>query len=214
MTRVLALLLVLLPLSARADELWMWTMLELYRQPPFSGGVFLVNRMDSEDGAYVQMVSPRLKYEAQPWLELGTALSMLSIENVKTEDRYLQLRPEFETNFRFDLSPQLRLEDRNRLEWRQNEGSGLTTNRARHRLQIAWTLPEAVGPLTRVFSNNEWLIDLHRGEWTENRLVPLGLTFKTSANSDLDLFYMIDSTLIAEAWHHESVLGTYLRLRF
>lgn len=214
MRRLIALLLVFLPNLTRADEWWAWTMLEMYRHDPWSGGVFLVNRLDSGDGAYVQMVSPRAKYQATRWLDLGAGLSMLSIENTKTDDRYLQFRPEFETNFKVDLSSQVRLENRNRLEWRQNEGAGLTTHRARHRLQLAWTFPRPVGPWNRAFVSNEWLIDLHRGEWTENRLVPIGLTFKTSTHTDLDLFYMIDSTLAADSWHHESVLGTYLRVRF
>lgn len=214
MLRLLSLALILFPILAHADEWWAWTMLEMYRRDAWTGGVFLVNRLDSEDGAYVQMVSPRLKYQATSWLDLAAGLSMLSIENTKTHDRHLQFRPELETNFKFDLSPYLRLENRNRLEWRQNEGTGLTTHRARHRLQAARTFPKPVGAWNRVFLSNEWLFDLHRGEWTENRLVPLGLTFKTSAHTDLDLFYMIDSTLVADSWHHESVLGTYLRVRF
>ena len=44
--------------------------------------------------------------------------------------------------------------------------------------------------------------------------MPLGITFKLSNTADLDCFYMIDSIRSNAAWKHESVLGTYLRLRF
>jgi hypothetical protein len=75
-------------------------------------------------------------------------------------------------------------------------------------------LPRPLGPLTRLFVSNEWLTDLHRLQQTENRLVPLGLTFKLGSQTDLDIFYMIDSNRAKAAWTHESVLGTYLRVRF
>lgn len=211
------LLWVLLLLSAsflRADEWWAWSMLEFYRLPPWTAGVFLGNRADTDDGSIVQIISPRVKYAALPWLELGVGLSALSIENTTTHDRYGQLRPELEINPRADLTPHLRLEWRNRMEWRWNEDSAFTTHRTRHRLTLGWTLPSPQGPLARVFVSNEWLLDLHREDWAENRLVPLGLTLRLSKHADLDLFYMIDSNLLKTGWKHESVLGTYLRVRF
>lgn len=213
--RTLLLLFLIMPaLPLHADEWWAWSMLEFYRTPPWTAGVFLGNRADTEDGSYVQIVSPRVKYAALSWLDLGLGLSALSIENPNTHYRYGQLRPELEIDPKFDLTKHLRLEWRNRMEWRWNEDAAFTTHRTRHRLQLGWTLPKPLGPLTRIFASNEWLMDLHRSQWTENRLVPLGLTFKLSNNADLDFFYMVDSTRSHAAWKHESVLGTYLRLRF
>lgn len=213
--RILLLLVCLAPACLQADEWWAWTMLDLWRAPPWSAGVFLGNRLDTEDGSYVQIVSPRVKYQLLPWLETGVGLSTLIIENTRTHVRYWQERPEFELNPKFDLTRQLRLENRNRLEWRWNEGEPFTTHRSRHRLQLGWTLPQPLGPLTRIFASNEWLIDLHRQNWTENRLVPLGLTFKLTGNTDLDVFYMIVSQRArSSGWDVESVLGSYLRMRF
>lgn len=215
--RPLALALVLLfsaPALLRADEWWAWSMLELWRQPPWTAGIFLGNRADAEDGSTMQMISPRVKHATLPWLDLGAGLSMLNIENTTAHDWYRQLRPELEINPRYDLTPHLRLEWRNRMEWRWNEEASFTTHRTRHRLTLGWTLPSAQGPLTRLFVSNEWLLDLHRRDWTENRLVPLGFTCRFSEHADLDLFYMIDSSLLKTGWKHESVLGTYLRVRF
>lgn len=200
--------------SAEADEWWAWTMLDVWKQKPWSAGLFLGNRLDADDGAYVQIASPRVKYQLLPWLETGLGLSLLNIENTKTHDRHWQGRPEFELNPKFDLSPRLRLDWRNRMEWRKNDGEDFTTHRTRHRLQLGWTLPQSVGPVTRLFVSNEWLVDLHRRVWGENRLVPMGVTLKVSQKCDLDLFYMVFSQSGPSNWKHESVLGTYLRVRF
>ncbi len=51
-------------------------------------------------------------------------------------------------------------------------------------------------------------------EWSENRVVPAGLSFATSAHTDLDLFYMLLSHHQHDDWQTESVIGTYLRVRF
>ena len=214
MRLLFALLLLVFTPALLADEWWAWTHLEIWRQSPWTAGLFMANRLDFDDGAYVQLVSPRLKYELNPWLDAGLGLSLLSIENTSTGDRYFQGRPEVELNPKFDLTRHLRLDWRNRMEWRLNEGENFTTHRSRHRLQLGWTLPEPAGPLTRIFINNEWLIDLHRGEWSENRLVPLGLTFKTSSHTDLDLFYMLLSHHPHDEWQTEQVIGTYLHVRF
>lgn len=212
--RILLLLVCLTPACLHADEWWAWTMLDAWRAPPWSAGVFLGNRLDTEDASYVQIASPRVKYQLLPWLETGVGLSLLSIANTTTEVRYWQFRPELELNPRFNLTSRLRLDWRNRMEWRLNEGERFMTHRSRHRLQLAWTLPQPIGPLTRTFVSNEWLIDLHKGEWSENRLVPAGVTFKLTNHSDLDVFYMLLSHHQHDDWQTESVIGTYLRVRF
>jgi hypothetical protein len=208
------LLLALMTTGLRADEWWAWTNLEFWRNQKTRAGLFLGNRADVDDGSYVQIASPRVKHALLPWLEGGIGLSLLSIENTRTGDRLTQFRPELELNPHFNLTKHLALEWRNRIEWRWNEAQTFTTHRSRQRLQLAWTLPRPLGPLTRLFVSNEWLTDLHRLQQTENRLVPLGLTFKLGSQTDLDIFYMIDSNRAKAAWTHESVLGTYLRVRF
>ncbi|HCN29132.1 MAG TPA: hypothetical protein DIT64_10335 [Verrucomicrobiales bacterium] len=212
--RLPLLLMMLAADSARADEWWGWTMLELHRTETTNTGLFLGNRLDADDGAYVQIISPRHKQRVLPWLDMGAGLSLLEIENLSEGGRFLQFRPELEINPHLDLTPRLRLDLRNRMEWRWNEREEITIHRSRHRLQLGWKTPDGTGPLARVFASNEWLSDLHRGQWWENRAVPLGLTFETSKHTELDLFYMIFSVRQQATWRHESVLGTYLRVRF
>lgn len=199
---------------AAADEWWAWGWLEVWQRPGQSVGVFLANRDDIEDGAWVQQVAPRYRFTLTPWLDSALHLSLLNIEDITSNERHWQLRPELELNPHYELGPHLRIDWRNRMEWRWNERESLKQSRFRHRLQLGWALPPSFGPWTRLFVSNEWLVNLDRGQWTENRVVPLGLTFKTGARSELDLFYMIVSTQPEETWRHESVLGTYLRVKF
>jgi len=214
MRLLLTLLCLLWTLPAHADEWWAWTNIDYYRKPPWTGSLFMGNFADEVDGSYAQIVSPKLKYAALDWLDLGVAMSMLRLENITTHDRYDQLRPELEINPHYDLTKELRVEWRNRMEWRENQGAPSTFNRTRHRMQLAWTLPQPLGPLTRIFANDEILMDMHLRRPTENRFIPLGLTFKLTDSMDLDVFYMIDSKRVKAYWKLESVLGTYLRVRF
>ena len=214
MRLLLTLLCLLWTLPAHADEWWAWTNIDYYRKPPWTGSLFMGNFADEVDGSYAQIVSPRVKYAALDWLDLGLGLSMLRLENITTHDRYDQLRPELEINPHYELNKELRVEWRNRMEWRENEGAPSTFNRTRHRLQLAWTLPRPLGPLTRIFASDEILMNMHLRQQTENRFVPLGLTFKLTDAMDLDLFYMIDAKPVKTFWKLESVLGTYLRVRF
>jgi hypothetical protein len=213
--RFLALLLLLTLPATRvaADEWWAWTSVEFWKQDRAKAWLFLGNRLDFQDGPYVQIVSPRFKYELLPWLDVATGQSILNIENVLTDRSHFQWRPELELNPHFNLTPHLSVELRNRMEWRWNENEAFTTHRSRQRLQIAYVFPKPLGPLTRVFVSNEWLTDLHRHQWTENRLIPAGLTFRLGAQADLDVFYMLISSRPRADWQQESVLGTFLRLR-
>jgi hypothetical protein len=205
--------LILCTCAGKANEWWGWTSLEFWRQERARAWLFMGNRLDLSDGPYVQIVSPRFKYELLPWLDVATGQSALSIENTKTDERHFQWRPELELNPHWNPIPSVAIEFRNRMEWRWNEGEAFTTHRSRQRLQVAWTLPHPLGPLTRVFASNEWLTDLHRHQWTENRLVPAGLTFKLGSKANLDVFYMLVSSRAQPDWRQESVLGTYLRVR-
>ena len=197
-----------------ADEWWAWTQIDFVHEQPWTVSVLTVNRLDFDDGAYVQTLSPKLKFEALPWLDLGMNLTWNRIESAATGQRYDQFRPELEANPKFALSDHLRLEWRNRMEWRLNEGEAFTTHRTRHRLQLSWTLPRPFGPLTRLYASDEVFFDLHHRRTSENRLIPAGLTFKLHDHVDLDLFYMLFSQHRGGDWSTESVFGTFLKLRF
>ena len=190
-------------------------MLEFRRTEDSATWLFLANRLDEEDGPILQLISPRHRQALLPWLDLGLGLSLLNIESPTTGERYRQLRPELELNPHINLGPQLRLELRNRMEWRRNESEEIDVSRLRHRLQASWTFKQPIGPLTRYFASFEWMTDMPNHVPLENRVLPIGLTFRLSDQADLDLFYMLSALRQQAEWsRHESILGTYLRLRF
>lgn len=196
-------------------EWWGWTMLTFHQDEKSNTALFMGNRYDADDGPYVQIISPRYKRMVMPWLETGYGLSFLSIESLSTGERFTQFRPEFELTPKFRLTDQLQFELRNRMEWRWNEGQEFTWHRSRHRVQLGYRLAEKIGPVTRFFINNEILTDLNKkGELWENRAIPMGVTLASSKQTDLDLFYMIFSVNHPSGWVHESVIGSFLRIRF
>lgn len=196
-----------------AEEWWGWSTLEWWRSERVTASMFLGNRFDFEDGATVQIVSPRLRYEISTWLDAGLGASLLSLESPGTGHRHLQGRPELELNPHWQLTPRLRFDWRNRLEFRWNEGEAATFHRSRQRWQLAYALPRWAGPLTRVFVSNEWLMDLHGNGWNENRLVPAGLSLRIHPRAELDLFYLLLSSRPLAGCQAESVLGTHFRYR-
>jgi hypothetical protein len=68
------------------------------------------------------------------------------------------------------------------------------------------------GPLAAVYFSDEWLVELDRGDWTENRLIPVGLTFAVTKQVAVDLFYMVRFFRGDEAWANEQVAGVSLKL--
>jgi hypothetical protein len=81
----------------------------------------------------------------------------------------------------------------------------------RHRLQFTRKL-EGLGPLSGFYFSNEWLIELDRGDWTENRVVPAGMTFTLTKRATVDLFYMVRSFRFDDGWTTDHVAGVYLKL--
>jgi hypothetical protein len=123
---ILGMLLLFARHGLSADEWWAWATTDLWRSAPFTGSVFLGNRFDFEDGAIVHIVSPRLKYGPTSWLDARVGLSLLKIDTPAAHNQHLQGRPELELNPKFNLTQHLRLDGRNRMEWRWNEAEAPT----------------------------------------------------------------------------------------
>lgn len=49
-----------------ADEWWAWTTVDWWRNDSTAASPFLGNRFDFDEGAVVQIASPRLKYAVTP----------------------------------------------------------------------------------------------------------------------------------------------------
>jgi hypothetical protein len=202
------------PFAARAEtgsDLWTSVDMTYFEKGAFRAHLFLHQLAEEGRGPVVQLVSPRLKYKVQPWLELGAGFSILRLENSVSEDFSNQCRPEIELNPTLRMGESWKLGVRNRFEVRWNEGGGKPRPRSRHRLQLTRTIAGA-GPLTAIFASNEFLFEYDRGEWTENRIVPGGATLRLSKWASMDLFYMVRSTQADRTWSHDHIAGVILKL--
>ncbi len=137
---------------------------------------------------------------------------MLRIERGGGDETFFdQVRPELEFNPIIKLGEFWTLHFRNRVEIRWDRWSGEPRPRLRQRLQLTRTLQD-IGPLAAFYFSNEWLEELDRGDWTENRAVPVGLTFKLTEKAAVDLFYMIRSFHLDSVWTTDHVFGVFLKL--
>lgn len=203
-------------LSSRADEgadFWLWQDVTYWQDERTRLHVFFFEAFEEAGAPSILMASPRLKHRPLPWLEWGAGFSLLRLQNGgSVEGVFNQERPEFELNPLLNLGPHWRLHFRNRAELRWKEWQGEPRLRLRHRLQFTRDL-SGLGPLQAVYFSNEWLIELDRGDWTENRWVPLGLSFRLTDKVGLDLFHMVRSFRQDDGWNHDHVAGVFLKLR-
>jgi hypothetical protein len=192
-------------------DVWAWLDVTVWKVGETRFHVFSHQAMSEGRGPIVQLLSPRFKYRARPWLELGAGLSMLRIERASDGSFYDQGRPEVEVNPIVRLGDHWTMHLRNRAEMRWDEWEGEPRPRLRHRVQLTRKLDDW-GPLVAVYFSDEWLVELDRGDWTENRLIPVGLTFAVTRQVAVDLFYMVRFFRGDEAWTNEQVAGVSLKL--
>jgi hypothetical protein len=81
----------------------------------------------------------------------------------------------------------------------------------RHRLQVTRSVVD-FGPVTAVYLSNEWVVELVRGDWAENRAVPVGITFTITKKTAVDFFYMVRSFRFDDGWTTDHVGGVFLKL--
>jgi hypothetical protein len=200
--------------GVRAEEgtdVWAWLDVTVWKEGETRFHVFSHQAMSEGRGPIVQLVSPRFKYRARPWLELGAGLSMLRIEREADGSFDDQVRPELEVSPIVRLGEHWTMHLRNRAEMRWDEWEGEPRPRLRHRVQLTRKLDDW-GPLAAFYFSDEWLVELDRGDWMENRLIPVGLTFAVTKQVAVDLFYMVRFFRGDEAWTNEQVAGVSLKL--
>ena len=207
----------LMPATVRAvdagNEMWNWVNLDLVTTGQWRFHLYLDQRLAQHRGSYIQLASPRLKYRVHPNLDLGLGLSLLHIERGDSNDFFPQPRSEVEINPRWSWGDHWRFHMRNRWEMRWNDWEGKARHRSRHRLQVAYDLSET-GFFKGFYTNNEWFIEYDRDSWTENRWIPLGLSFRLSEAMTLHLFYMQRGFHTSGRWTQDHVAGSFLNWTF
>jgi len=193
-------------------DLWTWLDVTCWQEGPTRLYLFAHQAIEEGGGPTVQLISPRVKYRAASWLELGGGLSALRIRSLLTEDYAPQLRPEIEVNPIWSFANGWELHLRNRGEIRWDDWGGKPRPRLRHRLQLTRRFKEW-GPVQSIYCSNEWLIEFDRGDWVENRVVPGAVSIKLTDWAVMDWFFMYRSFRFDDGWRSDAIAGVFLKLK-
>jgi hypothetical protein len=169
----------------------------------------------SKEGLY--QVSERLKVKASDLIDLGVNYTYINnlVQDSKrrTEEFKYQHRAELEVNPHWRAADWLKINTRNRFEFRWIEDRGSDNTRSRHLVEFEFPL-EGRAPFQSIYANNEFFIDFNTEKHNENRAVPLGVKFKLSDKATLSVFYMIQARRGPADWSSNQILGTHLTVTF
>jgi len=196
-----------------ADDLQSWHRLSLsvWQKDRWEAQFSAEGRwMEDSTRLHEYLFTPQITWQANEHLQAGMAYTLLGVRDATgfNNDHRLEL----ELNPHWELTDWVRLDLRNRLEVRFREGPGNGTERTRHRLQLSFPLHHT-GALKSLFVNNEAFLDLDRHQYNQNRLTPLGLSFRLNEHTQMRIFYMLQSTRIRADWDHAHALGTHLQFQ-
>jgi nucleoside-specific outer membrane channel protein Tsx len=170
---------------------------------------------DNHGEANAHLLSQKAVFKAHENLNLGLAYTWLPFKT-GAGDWQDQHRIEIEANPHWTFAEVWTVSLRNRFETRWIEDRPETNERIRHRIRLRRAL-DGLGPLRGVYAGNEFFYDLDDHDYNQNRLIPLGLSFKLHEKVGFNLYYMIQSVKSGantSDWDHLHVLGTHMSLSF
>lgn len=160
-------------------------------------------------------VSPRFKYHLLKNLDVAANYTYIENRvsvNGGTEFKY-QHRAEAEIIPKWVVGDWLKIDIRNRAEFRWIEDAGSDNTRLRSRLAFTFPIKDN-NVLSALYVNTEFFYDLNANDYTENRTVPLGLKFKIDAKKSFDIFYMIQHKNGTKDWYANQIFGTVFNYKF
>lgn len=138
-------------------------------------------------------VGPKMAYDPWEYLTFGVNYSYFQKEALNRATGEFETsnehRAEFEVDPHYTFENGIQINLRNRWEHRWFIQTGSQNDRTRHRLELVFPVKRA-GPLTDVFTSAEFFYDWDRDLNSEDRIVPLGLTFTLARKVKLKAFYM------------------------
>lgn len=147
-------------------------------------------RDDASEHSY-SFISQRFAFDMQPWLTLGANYTLLkSLQPGTTDDWRDHHRLELEITPKWKATADRTFEFRQRFEARWIEDRDAVNYRTRHRAPATLNL-HGLGPLTAIFAGDELFYDYTLDCISENRVVPLGLTFTLHEKAQLSLACML-----------------------
>ena len=190
------------------DDYQAWASLDkkLYSQGPFTLSFYTEVRLREEGHqAFGYFFGPRVQYRIKKYLAVGGAAKMIHFKGSGSGFARLQ-RYEGEATFNFKLAPRFSYAHRNRYEYIRREAGA---NSERWRSRIRFTVPvKGTRLVNKFFFGNEFFYDLRNGNFTENRIVPIGAGLKTNSKVSCSIYYLIQDSRSSSSNNH--VLGTAL----
>jgi hypothetical protein len=158
-------------------------------------------------------VSQQVQYNPSSNLTIGVGYTFIQQDGfdvIANRDRETAThRAEFELIPHLQLGDEARFNCRLRFENRWIEGLGSWNPQFRARPEIVFPI-HGLAPLVEIYTQNEFFYDLKRDRFTEDRLVPAGLTFQLGHHARLRLNYLLDTIHTTSRWDHLHVLQTQL----
>lgn len=158
-------------------------------------------------------INPQLKFDV--WKNLALGLNYSYINLVIDDEFKFHHRAELEANPHWDIggeSPWLKIQTRNRYEFRWIEDQGSHNPRFRQRTNLEFPLKNT-GRLQAIFFNSEFFYDINDHRYNENWTVPFGLKFKVHPKASLSVFYMVQSRLSSH-WATSQIIGSHVFVNF
>ncbi len=202
-----------------SDDFQYWSRLTLktWEQKPYSLSTYFDMRlMDDAADPRLYLISEQLAYRWSENLNLGLNYTYLESETRLASGEEIfkyQHRMELEANPHWKPVDWLRIKNRNRVEFRWIEDQGSDNARFRHRWEIEFPLKDK-SPLQAFFANNEFFYDFNKGEYSENRAIPLGIKLAISEKASVQVFYMIQSRKGVDDWSSNQIVGTHITVTF
>lgn len=158
-----------------------------------------------------QFFTPQILWEPHQNWKFATSYTYYRYRSGNGFDN--EHRWEAEIDPHWKLTDWVSLDLRNRLEVRFREGPSNGPERTRHRIQYSFPV-EHLGPLQNIYFNDEFFFDLDHKQLNQNRLTPIGLSFKLNDKAQLKVFYLMQSLRTRAEWETAHVLGTHLYFQF
>lgn len=200
------------PLYALDDfGAWQWNSLEFYHHDKFTATLFNELRWkDTASEFSLGLVGPLLRYQAWSHTSFALGAYYLHVPRGFNLDDTNQAWLDLEMLNTWKPSADWAFNMRTMFENRWLEDPHGMRQISRHRVGVAYTCHD-LGPITKLYANNELFLDWDSGAIRENRAIPFAVSMKITPSVSLDVFPMLRSTTNGRSdWTHEMIVGTHL----
>lgn len=161
---------------------------------------------------YYYRIAANFAYQVKPYLDLEAHYSYIynKSEGAARFSNVNRLELEVNPSKRFENG--IALKWRSRLELLKQEGVAYIQFVFRDRLMVQIPIKNC-GRLTSIHLYDEVFYDFKTHRFTQNRFVPLELSFALNQKTHLEVFFMVRNyySLSSDRWYRSLVLGSALR---